>query len=106
MAADPRAKVLAGGTDLLIQFRAGLAEPTAFIDVKRIPGLIGIDIDDARLRLRRATPAAEICESAEMNRLWPGLVEAVHLIGSVQIQGRGTVGGNLCHAAPGGGTGL
>jgi carbon-monoxide dehydrogenase medium subunit len=94
MASDPRAKVLAGGTDLLIQFRAGLAEPTAFIDIKRIPGLIGIDIDDARLRLGAATPAAEICESAEMNRLWPGLVEAVHLIGSSQIQGRGTVGGN------------
>src|SRR4029453_5288250 len=47
-----------------------------------------------------ATPAAEICESAEMNRLWPGLVEAVHLIGSAQIQGRGTVGGNLCNASP------
>src|SRR4029453_18569447 len=100
MAADSRAKVLAGGTDLLIQFRAGLAEPTAFIDIKRIPGLISIDIDDARLRLGAATPAAEIWEGAEMNRLWPGLVEAVHLIGSAQIQGRGTVGGNLCNASP------
>ena len=100
MNADPRAKVLAGGTDLLIQFRAGVAEPTAFIDVKRIPGLIGIDIDNTHLRLGAATPAAEICESAEMQRLWPGLVEAVHLIGSTQIQGRGTVGGNLCNASP------
>jgi CO/xanthine dehydrogenase FAD-binding subunit len=100
MAADPRAKVLAGGTDLLIQFRAGFTEPTAFIDIKRIPGLIGIAIDNSRLRLGAATPAAEICESAEMNRLWPGLVEAVHLIGSTQIQGRGTVGGNLCNASP------
>jgi carbon-monoxide dehydrogenase medium subunit len=100
MAADPRAKVLAGGTDLLIQFRAGLAEPTAFIDIKRIPGLVGIAIDDTRLRLGAATPAAEICESAELERLWPGLVESVHLIGSTQIQGRGTVGGNLCNASP------
>jgi CO/xanthine dehydrogenase FAD-binding subunit len=100
MNADPRAKVLAGGTDLLIQFRAGIAELTTFVDVKRIPGLISIAIDNARLRLGAATPAAEICESAEMKRLWPGLVEAVHLIGSTQIQGRGTVGGNLCNASP------
>jgi carbon-monoxide dehydrogenase medium subunit len=100
MNADPRAKVLAGGTDLLIQFRAGLAEPTAFIDVKRIPGLIGIAIDEKSLRLGAATPAAEICEHPELTRLWPGLAEAVHLIGSTQIQGRGTVGGNLCNASP------
>jgi CO/xanthine dehydrogenase FAD-binding subunit len=100
MSADPQAKVLAGGTDLLIQFRAGIAEPTAFIDVKRIPGLIGIAIDEKGLRLGAATPAAEICEHAELTRLWPGLAEAVHLIGSTQIQGRGTVGGNLCNASP------
>lgn len=98
--ADPRAKVLAGGTDLLVQFRAGLVEPTAFVDVKRIPALTGITVDAQGLRLGAATPAAEICESAEVKRLWPGLVEAVHLIGSTQIQGRGTVGGNLCNASP------
>ena len=98
--ADPRAKILAGGTDLLIQFRAGVADPTAFVDVKRIPGLIGISVDSRRLRLGAATPAAEICESAEVRRWWPGLVDAVHLIGSTQIQGRGTVGGNLCNASP------
>lgn len=98
--ADPAARVLAGGTDLLVQFRAGLRQPTAFIDVKRIPELVGITVDDTGMRLGAATAAAVICEHSETRRLWPGLVEAVHLIGSTQIQGRGTVGGNLCNASP------
>src|SRR5215510_2982259 len=100
MQADPHARVLAGGTDLLVQFRAGLRQPTAFIDIKRIPELVGITIGADGVRLGAATAAAVICEHAEIARLWPGLVEAVHLIGSTQIQGRGTVGGNLCNASP------
>jgi carbon-monoxide dehydrogenase medium subunit len=100
MAADPLARVIAGGTDLLVQFRAGVRQPTAFVDVKRIPELIGISIDAGGLRLGAATSAAVIGEHGEMGRLWPGLVEAVRLIGSPQIQGRGTVGGNLCNASP------
>ena len=98
--ADPRASVLAGGTDLLVQFRAGVKQPTAFIDIKRIPELSGITIDAFGLRLGAATSAAEICEHEELTRLWPGLAEAVALIGSMQIQGRGSVGGNLCNASP------
>jgi len=100
MAADPRARILAGGTDLLVQFRTGHARPTVFIDVKRIPKLVGIAIDAAGLRLGAATAAADICGHAELTRLWPGLAEAVHLIGSTQIQGRATVGGNLCNGSP------
>jgi carbon-monoxide dehydrogenase medium subunit len=98
--ADPNARVLAGGTDLLVQFRSGVRQPSAFIDIKRIPELVGITIDADGARLGAATAAAVICEHGEMTRLWPGLVEAVHLIGSTQIQGRGTVGGNLCNASP------
>lgn len=100
MAADPGARVLAGGTDLLVQFRTGVRQPTAFIDVKRIPELVGITIDSRELRLGAATPAAAIVEDALLTRLWPGLAEAVQLIGSMQIQGRGSVGGNLCNASP------
>ncbi len=100
MQADPGARVLAGGTDLLVQFRAGARQPTAFIDVKRIPELVGITIDAQVLRLGAATPAAEICEHERLRRMWPGLAEAVALIGSMQIQGRGSVGGNLCNASP------
>ncbi|HEV8346948.1 MAG TPA: xanthine dehydrogenase family protein subunit M [Vicinamibacterales bacterium] len=100
IAADPHAKIFAGGTDLLVQFRAGLRQPTAFVDVKRIPELTRITIDRDGLRLGAAACAAEIGEHAELQRLWPGLAEAVHLIGSTQIQGRATVGGNLCNASP------
>jgi carbon-monoxide dehydrogenase medium subunit len=100
MQADPNARVLAGGTDLLVQYRMGLRRPSAIIDVKRIPELVGIQMTGDGLRLGAATPAAVICEHQDVARLWPGLVEAVHLIGSTQIQGRGSVGGNLCNASP------
>lgn len=100
MEADADAKALAGGTDLLVQYHMGLRRPSAFIDLKRIPDLAGITIDGAGMRLGAATAAAEICEDGEARRLWPGLVEAVGLLGSTQIQGRGTVGGNLCNGSP------
>ena len=100
MQADPGAHVLAGGTDLLVQCRTGARQPTAFIDVKRIPELMSIVIDGQELRLGAATPAAAICEHEELRRHWPGLAEAAALIGSTQIQGRGSVGGNLCNASP------
>jgi CO/xanthine dehydrogenase FAD-binding subunit len=97
---DPKAKILAGGTDLLVQVRAGVRQPTAFIDVKRIPELVSLSVDADGLHLGAATSAAEICEHAEVTRLWPGLAEAIALIGSTQIQGRASVGGNLCNASP------
>jgi CO/xanthine dehydrogenase FAD-binding subunit len=97
---DPGARVLAGGTDLIIQFRAGVRDLTTFVDVKRIPELIGVTVDRDGLTLGAATPTAMIGDHADVARLWPGFVEAVHLIGSTQIQGRGSVGGNLCNASP------
>ena len=98
--ANPTASVLAGGTDLLVQFRAGVKQPTAFVDIKRIPDLVGIHVDEAGLHLGAAASAAAIGEHPELRRLWPGIAEAVALIGSMQIQGRGTVGGNFCNASP------
>lgn len=98
--ADPDARLFAGGTDLLVQYRMGVHRPSAFIDLKRIPELVGIAVDARGLRLGAATAAAVITEHPEVSRLWPGLVEAVHLVGSTQIQGRGTIGGNLCNGSP------
>ena len=100
MQADPNAKAFAGGTDLLVQYRMGARRPVSFIDLKHIPELVGITLDEQDMRLGAATSAAVICEHQEAKRLWPGLVEATHLIGSTQIQGRGTVGGNLCNGSP------
>lgn len=98
--ADPRARVFAGGTDLFVQFRAGVRQPSAFVDLKKIPELVGVTLDAGGLRLGAATPAAEIAEHRDVARLWPGLAEAISLIGSTQIQGRASVGGNLCNASP------
>ena len=100
MQADPAASVMAGGTDLLVQFRAGVKQPSAFIDIKRIPELTSFSIDANGLRLGAAVCAAELGESAEFKRLWPGLAEAAALIGSTQIQGRSSLGGNLCNGSP------
>jgi carbon-monoxide dehydrogenase medium subunit len=100
MQADPNARVLAGGTDLLIQFRAGVQQPTAFIDVKHIPELITISEREDGVRIGASVAAASICEHRVLARLWPGLVESAHLIGSTQIQGRASLGGNLCNASP------
>jgi carbon-monoxide dehydrogenase medium subunit len=100
MQSDPEARVLAGGTDLLIQFRAGLQQPSAFIDVKLIPELVDIAVREDGIRIGASAPATAICEHATITQWWPGLVEAVHLIGSTQIQGRASIGGNLCNASP------
>src|SRR5256885_15492809 len=95
MAADSGARVLAGGTDLLVQFRAGVRQPSAFVDVKRIPELMSIAIDDEGLRLGAATPAAHIAAHAELRRLWPRPPRAGAVVGSAPIQGRRRRGGQL-----------
>jgi CO/xanthine dehydrogenase FAD-binding subunit len=100
MQADPAAHVLAGGTDLLVQFRAGVRQPSAFIDVKYIPELITIAERGDSIRIGASVAAAAITEHSGLHQLWPGLVEAAHLIGSTQIQGRASLGGNLCNASP------
>ena len=94
------ARVLAGGTDLLVQMRAGRAAPRVFVDVKHIPETMRIELGAKELWLGAAVPAAVLVEHPEVSRVFPGLVEAVDLIGSTQIQGRASVGGNLCNASP------
>ena len=98
--ATPGAMVLAGGTDLLVQFHAGTRRPAVFVDVKRVPELMRIVVDDASVTIGAAVPAVEIGEHAVLRDLWPGLVEAARLIGSTQIQSRSSLGGNLCNASP------
>ena len=97
---EPGARVLAGGTDLIVQMRTGRTAPRVFVDVKRIPELSRIRLDAKSLWLGAAVPAVLVVENTELGRLFPGLVESVDLIGSTQIQGRASVGGNLCNSSP------
>lgn len=94
------ARVLAGGTDLLVQMRSGLVEPSQIIDIKALPGITAVELNDQGLTLGAAAPAQSITEREDIKAVFPGLVEAVDLIGSTQVQGRCSVGGNLCNASP------
>lgn len=99
-AANGGAKVLAGGTDLLVQLRAGMIGPDVIVDIKRIPELRAIAVENGGFRIGAAVAGAEMGEHAALKASWPGVVEAMELIGSTQIQGRATPGGNLCNASP------
>jgi carbon-monoxide dehydrogenase medium subunit len=98
--AQGQARILAGGTDLLVQLRAGLIEPDLVVDVKKIPEMHRITAEDGGFRIGAAVAGAELGEHPDVKRLWPGVVEAVELIGSTQIQGRATMVGNMCNASP------
>mgnify|MGYP000647888574 CR=1 FL=1 len=93
-------RVLAGGTDLLVRMRSGVSEPDSVLDIKRILELRRITHEDGGWRIGAAVSAAEMSENEELVADWPGVVEAVNLIGSTQIQGRATMAGNLCNASP------
>jgi carbon-monoxide dehydrogenase medium subunit len=95
-----RTRVLAGGTDLLVQLRSGAIEPDLVVDIKAIPSMREIRAEDGGFRIGAAVAGAELAEHPDVKKLWPGVVEAVDLIGSTQIQGRCTMVGNLCNASP------
>ena len=95
-----RGRVLAGGTDLLVQLRTGVIAPDLVVDIKRIGETREIREEDGRLVIGAAVTGAELGEHAGARASWPGVVEAAELIGSTQIQGRASLGGNLCNASP------
>ena len=96
----PRGRVLAGGTDLLVQLRAGVIAPDLVVDIKRIRETREIREEDGMLVIGAAVTGAELGEHARVKSAWPGVVEAAELIGSTQIQGRASLAGNLCNASP------
>jgi len=98
--ANGAARVLAGGTDLLIQMRSGRLQPELLVDVKGIPEMRSIAAESGGFRFGAAVSCMELVEHAAFARTWPGLTDAVKLIGSIQVKGRATVGGNLCNASP------
>jgi carbon-monoxide dehydrogenase medium subunit len=94
------ARVLAGGTDLLVQMRADVLEPELIVDIKRIPETRAVKEEKGGWRIGAAVTGAELKEHPRLKQVWPGVIEAANLIGSTQVQGRATMGGNLCNGSP------
>ncbi|MBN1248721.1 MAG: xanthine dehydrogenase family protein subunit M [Anaerolineae bacterium] len=98
-----RARPLAGGTDLLVQLRQGRFDVDLLVDLKRIPELLTLTYDaTAGLTVGAAVTCAVLAEHPDVRRMYPGLLDAASIIGGTAIQGRATLGGNLCNAAPSG----
>jgi carbon-monoxide dehydrogenase medium subunit len=96
-----RARVLAGGTDILVQLREGRRDLDLLVDVKNIPEVNELAYDPQQgLRVGAAVPCCRIYEDAAISRAYPGLIDAVSLVGGIQIQSRASLGGNLCNASP------
>lgn len=95
-------RILAGGTDVLVQLKAEMVEPDLMVDMKHLPGMREITAEDGGFRIGAAVSGAELGEHTALKALWPGVVEGVGLIGSSQVQSRATMAGNLCTGSPAG----
>jgi len=95
------ARILAGGTDLIVQMRLGQRQPAVVINVKGIPELNEITYSpESGLTLGASAPCYKIYDDSKLQKTYPGLMDSAELIGGIQIQGRASIGGNLCNAAP------
>jgi CO/xanthine dehydrogenase FAD-binding subunit len=95
------AKILAGGTDIIVQMETDLIEPELLLDIKKIPDLRRITTENGGFRIGAAVSAMEMMDHPALCAAWPGVIEGVKLIGSIQVKGRATMAGNLCNASPG-----
>jgi carbon-monoxide dehydrogenase medium subunit len=100
LASNPAARVLAGGTDLLVQMQGDLIEPELLVDIKNIPEMTTISPEGKGFRVGAAVSCMKLMDHDGFAAAWPGVVDGVKLIGSIQVKGRATMGGNLCNASP------
>jgi carbon-monoxide dehydrogenase medium subunit len=99
-----RARILAGGTDILVQLREGRREADVLVDVKHVKQINELACSPKSqkpdLRIGAAVACSRVCEQKNIRKHYPGLIDAVELVGGVQIQNRASIGGNLCNASP------
>jgi carbon-monoxide dehydrogenase medium subunit len=96
-----RAKILAGGTDILVQLREGLREADLVLDVKKIPELMEFSFRRQQgLRLGASVPCYRIYDNQAIAASYPALADSARIIGGWQIQSRASIGGNLCNSSP------
>jgi CO/xanthine dehydrogenase FAD-binding subunit len=97
----PAAKLLAGGTDLMVRLRSGRVLPQVVVDLKGIQALRADIIETGScLRVGARTVMSDLIEDERVRKHFPALVEAASVVGSVQIRNRATLAGNICNASP------
>ena len=102
-AAGSAARILAGGTDLLVQMRSGAVKPGVIVDIKKIAEMTAIEqTAGGGFCIGAAASGMVLAEHPSFGKIWPGVLEAINLIGSKQVQGRASAGGNLCNGSPAG----
>lgn len=94
------ARVLAGGTDVLVQMHSDIIEPDLLVDIKNIAEMTEVTKDGNRFRFGAAVSGKDLMLHKEFNEVWPGVMDGVRLIGSLQVRGRASVGGNVCNGSP------
>src|SRR6478736_242883 len=102
-AAGSAARILAGGTDLLVQMRSGIVRPGVIVDIKKIGEMTAIEeTADGGFLIGAAASGMALAEHPRFGKVWPGVLEGINLIGSKQVQGRASAGGNLMNGSPAG----
>jgi carbon-monoxide dehydrogenase medium subunit len=97
------AKIIAGGTDVMVDIKYK-EEPAGLMNIKRIPGLTGIQENGGSLRIGALTSIRDLETSAAVRQKLPVLWEAAHQFASLQVRNTATIGGNICRASPSGET--
>jgi carbon-monoxide dehydrogenase medium subunit len=95
-----QARLLAGGTDLIVEMRSGLLSPAAVIDLKGIPDLYFLKDENESLRIGALVTLRDIETSPLIEEQFSILKETARVMASFQVRNRATLGGNICHASP------